>query len=145
LKSYRIECDPLRTDLRDRAEYCGLFMTPTLRNLAARKTFFHNGVFHSLKKVPEFYSERDSNPEKWYSRNQNASNSDGSVNKFDDLPAQYHANVNFDPPFSPQPKSAPSLSAAEIEDVIAFLQTLTDGYQVPNATSAYLAPSSLRK
>jgi cytochrome c peroxidase len=133
-------CGPLRTDLRNRAEYCGLFMTPTLRNVATRKTFFHNGAFHRLKEVLEFYSERDSNPGKWYSRNQ-----DESINKFDDLPAQYRINVNFDPPFSPELESAPSLSGDEIEDIMVFLQTLTDGYEVSNSPSAYVAPSSLRK
>ena len=31
---------------RRRREYCGLFRTPTLRNVATRQTFFHNGVIH---------------------------------------------------------------------------------------------------
>ena len=37
-------CGPLRTDLAGRAEYCGLFRTPSLRNVALRKTFYHNGA-----------------------------------------------------------------------------------------------------
>ncbi|HWI25866.1 MAG TPA: cytochrome c peroxidase, partial [Stellaceae bacterium] len=41
-------CGPLRTDLSDHPEYCGLFMTPSLRNVATRHSFFHNGVFHDL-------------------------------------------------------------------------------------------------
>lgn len=121
-------CGPLRTDLRDRPEYCGLFMTPTLRNVAMRHAFFHNGVFHNLKQVLEFYNERDTNPEKWYSRNK-----DGSINKFDDLPAAYQSNVNFEPPFGGHQGSAPALAKAEIEAIISFLQTLTDGYQVKNS------------
>jgi len=30
-------CGPLRTDLKDRHEYCGLFRTPSLRNAARRR------------------------------------------------------------------------------------------------------------
>ena len=61
-------CGPLRRDLAGRGEYCGLFRTPTLRNVALRRAFFHNGVFHTLRQVLEFYVERDTNPEKWYPR-----------------------------------------------------------------------------
>ncbi len=52
-------CGPLRTDLADRTEYCGLFRTPSLRNVALRKTFYHNGAEHDLRKAIEFYVERD--------------------------------------------------------------------------------------
>jgi cytochrome c peroxidase len=128
-------CGPLRTDLRDRADYCGLFMTPSLRNVAMRHTFFHNGIFHSLRKVLEFYSERDTNPQNWYSRN-----ADGSVNKFDDLPPQYRANVNTEPPFGRRPDGRPALSETEINDMIAFLQTLSDGYQIEKPHSPEASP-----
>jgi cytochrome c peroxidase len=37
-------CGPLRSDLAGRGEYCGLFRTPSLRNVALRQTFFHNGI-----------------------------------------------------------------------------------------------------
>jgi cytochrome c peroxidase len=116
-------CGPERVDLKDRAEYCGMFKTPTLRNVALRKVFFHNGVFHSLRQVMEFYVERDIHAERWYPRD-----ADGRVRKFDDLPAQYHGNVNVEPPFDRRPGDAPALSRSEIDDVIAFLGTLTDGY-----------------
>ena len=119
-------CGPLRADLRDRPDYCGMFKAPSLRNVALRKSFFHNGVFHTLEEVLDFYVERDIHPEKWYPRN-----ADGSVAKFDDLPVQYRANVNAEPPFDRKPGDEPALSAAEIKDVIAFLQTLTDGYRAP--------------
>src|SRR5262249_6107026 len=36
-------CGPLRTDKSADPEFCGLFRTPTLRNVALRKSFFHNG------------------------------------------------------------------------------------------------------
>jgi cytochrome c peroxidase len=119
-------CGPLRTDLSDRPEYCGRFMTPTLRNVATRQVFFHNGAVHSLRVAVAFYAERDTRPERWYPRNVG-----GKIKKFDDLPPQYQANAETDPPFGGHPGDPPSLSEAEIDDIVAFLQTLTDGYRPP--------------
>jgi cytochrome c peroxidase len=116
-------CGPLRTDLAGRGEYCGLFRTPSLRNVALRKTFYHNGVEHDLRKAIEFYIERDTVPEKWYPRR-----ADGTIAKFDDLPAQYRENINMEPPFGGKPGDKPALSSTDIDDIIAFLNTLTDGY-----------------
>lgn len=56
-------CGPVRTDLRVHPEYCGMFKTPTLRNVALRRSFFHNGVFHALRDVLAFYAERDTAPD----------------------------------------------------------------------------------
>jgi cytochrome c peroxidase len=47
-------CGPFRTDLKDQTPYCGMFLTPTLRNTATRQAFFHNGVFQSLDDVMAF-------------------------------------------------------------------------------------------
>ena len=66
----------------EQTQYCGMFKTPTLRNTATRHVFFHNGVFHTLQEVMDFYNFRDTNPEKVYPRA-----ADGSVQKYDDLPA----------------------------------------------------------
>jgi cytochrome c peroxidase len=117
-------CGPLRTDLRGHPEYCGLFKTPSLRNVATRKSFFHNGVFHSLQEAVGFYAERDTDPAKWYPRA-----ADGTVRKFDDLPPAYRANVNVEPPFGRRAGETPPLSPDEIADIVAFLKTLTDGYR----------------
>jgi cytochrome c peroxidase len=38
-------CGPERTDPKARDEYCGIFRTPTLRNVALKKRFFHNGIY----------------------------------------------------------------------------------------------------
>ncbi|MDC8785400.1 cytochrome-c peroxidase [Roseateles koreensis] len=112
-------------DLLSRQDLCGKFKVPTLRNVAVRKVFFHNGRFDSLREVLQFYVQRDTNPEKWYSRN-----ADGTVNKFDDLPLALRSNVNVtEGPYNRVPGQAPALSEAEIDDVIAFLGTLTDGYK----------------
>jgi cytochrome c peroxidase len=116
-------CGPLRTDLAGRADYCGLFRTPSLRNVTTRKTFYHNGADHDLHKAIAFYVERDTAPEKWYPRD-----AAGQVLKYDDLPAQYQANINNEPPFGGKPGDPPVLTAAEIDDIVVFLGTLTDGY-----------------
>jgi len=119
-------CGPERADLTDQTEYCGMFKAPTLRNVALRRVFFHNGIFHSLKEVMEFYVQRDTHAERWYPRD-----ADGRVRKFDDLPSRFHDNINVEPPFDRRPGEAPALTDAEIADVIAFLGTLTDGYRAP--------------
>jgi cytochrome c peroxidase len=116
-------CGPLRTDFLGRAEYCGLFRTPTLRNVATRKVFFHNGVFHSLEDAVAFYATRDTDPGRWYSRR-----SDGGVAIYDDLPLRSRENINMDPPFGGKPGDAPRLNGKEIDDIVAFLGTLTDGW-----------------
>jgi cytochrome c peroxidase len=117
-------CGPERTDLKDRPEYCGFFKAPSLRNVALRHSFFHNGVFHDLRDAVAFYATRDTNPERWYPRNP-----DGSLRKYDDLPARYHENINIEPPFDRRLGDAPALSDSEIDDIVAFLHTLTDGYR----------------
>ncbi|MDX8450768.1 cytochrome-c peroxidase [Mesorhizobium captivum] len=118
-------CGPLRADFKGRAEYCGLFKTPTLRNVALRKSFFHNGYFHTLREAVAFYASRDSDPGRWYPKN-----ADGTVNKFDDLPKAYLGNLNTEPPFNgKKPGDKPALADAEIDDIVAFLGTLTDADQ----------------
>jgi cytochrome c peroxidase len=118
-------CGPDRTDLTSRGDLCGAFKVPTLRNVATRKVFFHNGRFKTLRDALGFYVRRDTNPDEWY-----PVDSDGTVQKFNDLPPAYRGNVNTaEGPYNRQPGMAPALSAEEIEDVIQFLGTLTDGYQ----------------
>jgi cytochrome c peroxidase len=117
-------CGPLRRDLAGRAEYCGLFRTPSLRNVAVRRRLFHNGSFDSLTQAVRFYATRDVAPERWYPRD-----AAGRVVKFDDLPEPYRKNVNMDPPFGGRPGGRPALDDAEIADIVAFLGTLTDGYR----------------
>ncbi|MCS0503240.1 c-type cytochrome [Ancylobacter sp. GSK1Z-4-2] len=121
-------CGPYRTDFAGEADYCGLFKTPSLRNVARRKTFFHNGAFTSLRDAVAFYVYRDVQPERFYPRR-----ADGSVAIYDDLPERYRQNLNQDPPFGGKPGDRPALTEAEIDDVVAFLKTLDDGYQPPHA------------
>ena len=69
-------------------------------------------------------SRRETDPGRWYPRK-----ADGSIDKYDDLPEAAKANVSMDPPFDRKAGDAPALTPAEIDDVVAFLGTLTDGYQ----------------
>lgn len=112
-------------DLAQRTDLCGAFKVPSLRNVAQRKAYFHNGRFKSLKEALTFYVQRDTNPEKWYPLD-----AGGAVKKFDDLPISMHANVNTsEAPYNRNRGDAPALSDAEIDDLIAFLATLNDGYR----------------
>jgi cytochrome c peroxidase len=115
-------CGPFRTDLKDQTQYCGMFLTPTLRNVATRGAFFHNGVYHSLDDVLAFYNERNTDPKRFYPRR-----ADGTVDVYDDLPAAYRANVDTsDAPFDRKLGDKPAMTAQDIRDIIAFLNTLTD-------------------
>jgi cytochrome c peroxidase len=98
------------------AEFCGKFRTPSLRNVAVRQNFMHNGVFFKLRDVVAFYATRDTNPERWY-----------KSGKFDDVPAQYRDNVNVEKaPYNRRPGGKPALDDQEIDAIVAFLGTLTD-------------------
>lgn len=121
-------CGPDRTDFTARRDLCGAFKVPTLRNVATRKVFFHNGRFGSLKDALRFYVRRDVSPGEFYPIDSN-----GAVRKFDDLPPDLAPNVNTaEVPYDRQLHEAPRLSEAEIDDLEAFLNTLTDGYTVPD-------------
>jgi cytochrome c peroxidase len=134
-------CGPFRTDLAERTDLCGAFKVPTLRNVATREVFFHNGLFKNLRDALRFYVQRDTNPEAFYPRDAN-----GVVEKFDDLPPAMHRNVNTEEvPYDRHPGQAPRLNDAEIDDVVAFLGTLTDGYDPATDTadpSRPLAPQN---
>jgi cytochrome c peroxidase len=113
-------CGPERRDLTGRREYCGLFKTPTLRNVALKQSFYHNGAFHTLRDAVAFYAERDIEPGKYY-----PSAPDGTVLKSNDLPIGYIQNVSAELPFGPRRL----LSDADVDDLVVFLHTLTDGYR----------------
>ncbi|MEP6502079.1 MAG: cytochrome c peroxidase [Betaproteobacteria bacterium] len=116
-------CGPLRTDLAAHPEYCGLFRTPSLRNVALRKRFFHNGAIGSLRDAVAFYATRDTDPGRWYPH------APGAKASCDDLPPAYRANLSREIPFQPRRDGRPRLDAREIDDIVAFLGTLTDGWK----------------
>jgi len=114
-------CGSGRPGLADDPSYCGAFRAPTLRNAAARPSFFHNGSLHSLREVLEFYNTRDTDPGRWYPRK-----ADGSVDAYDDLPQDLRQFVDHEVPFEPLPGNKPRLGEQDIDDLLAFLMTLTD-------------------
>jgi cytochrome c peroxidase len=114
-------CGPQRHDLSGHDAYCGMFKAPTLRNVALKQSFYHNGVFHTLREAVAFYAERDTSPARWY-----PTTPDGTVQKYNDLPPAYQANVSMEKPFG----SKPLLSQADVDDIVAFLNTLTDGSHI---------------
>jgi cytochrome c peroxidase len=137
-------CGPLRIDHAKLEEDCGLFKTPTLRNVAVRRAFFHNGVIHSLEQAVRFYNTRDTRPELWYptAGGRAKANRDadfpnyglvttqyvgGKVRKFDDLPARHHKNLDSQLPLDGRAAgSKPPMTDQQVNDLICFLRTLTD-------------------
>ncbi len=84
----------------------GKFRVPTLRNVAITAPYMHNGVFKTLFEVTAFYNTRDIAP--WP-----APEVSKNVNK-DEL-----GNLH--------------LTNQEMEDLVAFLNTLTDGWIDPDS------------
>ncbi len=101
--------------------FCGRFRTPTLRNVATRASFFHNGSVRTLREAVAFYATRDTDPARWYARG-----ADGRVRAYDDLPEAAIAGVDHEVPFEPLPDGRPRLDERDIDDLVAFLRTLTD-------------------
>jgi cytochrome c peroxidase len=108
--------------------YCGRFKVPTLRNAATRTAFFHNGVFHSLVQVLNFYNTRDTNPEYWYPGTggdtskviQNPSYalfptaaSGAKAQSFNDLPSAYQGNIDEELPMGQGQTDAGGTTAAD--------------------------------
>ena len=145
-------CGPLRADHLPAGgtnAFCGMFKTPTLRNVATRKVFFHNGVIHSLEQAVRFYATRDTRPELWYPTVGGRANphpdrsfptygliatqyTGGTVQKYDDLPAAHRGNIDGQMPLDGRARGAkPPLGERDVQDLICFLETLTDGYHPP--------------
>jgi cytochrome c peroxidase len=116
-------CGPERKDLAARRDLCGAFKVPTLRNVSRTAPYFHNGALKDLRETVDFYVRRDTHPEDWYPPGP------GGTRKFDDLPAEFAGTVNAtEVPYDRKPGEAPALTSAEIDDLVAFLKTLDDGY-----------------
>lgn len=80
----------------------GKFRTPTLRNVAQTGPYMHNGVFDTLEQVVEFYNRRD----------------------VDGVVAEVAANVDNGGNIGNL-----NLSNAEAQDLVSFLQALSDDFQ----------------
>ena len=93
----------LGATLNDPAEN-GKFRVPTLRNVAITSPYLHNGVFKTMFQVVSFYKSRDVAP--WPE-------------------PEVAENVNHDE------LGDLGLTNMEMEDIVAFLSTLTDGWEPP--------------
>jgi cytochrome c peroxidase len=111
-------CEHAGPDYRDKTdEFCGRFRAPSLRNVAVRSSFMHNGAFSSLRDVVAFYATRATDPARWYGRG----------GTFDDLPAKYLDNVQIDKaPYNRRRGEKPPLDDRDVDAIVAFLRTLTD-------------------
>lgn len=89
----------------------GKHKVPTLRNVGKKpgkgftKAYLHNGVFKSLKEVVHFYNTRDIKDANWPN-------------------AEVNANINKD--------ELGNLGLTEVEEnaIVAFMETLSDGYVI---------------
>jgi cytochrome c peroxidase len=98
-------------------KWCGSFRTPSLRNVAVRQRFMHNGAFSKLRDVVAFYATRSTNPDRWYPHGA----------QFNDSPDRYRGNVNtLSFPYNRHEGDPPAMDDADIDAIVAFLQTLTD-------------------
>jgi cytochrome c peroxidase len=150
-----------RPDLSATTSLCGVFKVPTLRNIAITAPYFHNGAFSDLHQVLEWYVTRDINDNTGNNPNPVAAGPGGNpyvaagsfyltaggapdLYEYNDLPVEYDANVNIgEIPYTPPTfggGQAPTLDAGEIDEIVAFLCTLTDGYDPANP-SAYNVPT----
>jgi len=93
--------DPGLGGVLNKPEENGKFKVPTLRNLAKTSPYMHNGLFKTIRQVVVFYNTRDVGP--WPK-------------------PEYPENVNIDE------LGNLGLTEQEIDDIVAFLNTLTDGY-----------------
>jgi len=82
-------------------EEIGKFKVPSLRNISRSSPYLHNGIFKTLRQVVVFYNTRDVGP--W-------------------PPPEVPVNVNR------EELGDLKLTEQEIDDIVAFLLTLTDGY-----------------
>ncbi len=89
----------------------GKFRVPILRNVALTAPYMHNGVFQTLEQVVDFYNTRDVLPV-------------CPGNEPNCWPAP-EVSENIDTHFI----GDLGLTPTEVNDIVAFLNTLTDGYE----------------
>ena len=85
-----------------RAEDNGKFKVSTLRNIALTPPYMHNGVFRTLREVVDFYNTRDTRND-W-----------GAPEVAENVNTEELGNLG--------------LTNAEVDAIVAFMNTLSDGY-----------------
>jgi cytochrome c peroxidase len=96
----------------------GKFKVPTLRNIAVTSPYMHNGYFKTLTGAVDFYNTRDTKPAcgKIFLDDEKA------ISKGCWPVAEVTDNVNVDE------LGNLGLNSQEVNDIVAFMQTLTDGW-----------------
>jgi cytochrome c peroxidase len=87
----------------------GKFKVPTLRNIALTAPYMHNGLMMTLREVVDFYNTRDTRND-W-----------GSPEVAENINTEELGNLG--------------LTNEEVDAIVAFMQTLTDGYQPSSGQS----------
>ena len=80
----------------------GKFRVQTLRNIAATPPYMHNGIYNTLHEVVEFHNSRFEGTDKW-------------------APPEVYDNLNAT-------VGSLNLTPTEVDDIVAFLETLTDEF-----------------
>jgi len=103
----------------DKPSEDGKFKVPTLRNIALTGPYMHNGYFRTLEALTAFYNDRDTRP-----RCDSDLVDEAGAMEMNCWPIpEVTANVNQDE------LGDLGLTRSEIEDIVAFMKTLTDGWQ----------------
>jgi cytochrome c peroxidase len=111
--------------LKNRAED-GKFKVPTLRNIALTGPYMHNGYFKTLRGVLAFYNDRDTLP-----TCADSMTSAAQAQREKCWPApEVITNVNHDE------LGKLGLTPREMDDIEAFLQSLSDGWRPPQTMAA---------
>lgn len=100
-------------------EMTGKFKVPTLRNISKTAPYMHNGYFKNLRDVVEFYNTRDTKAV----CTQKIVSAD-NAKKLNCWPAAEMAQT-----MNKEELGNLRLTDQEIDDVVAFLKTLDDGYK----------------
>ena len=95
----------------------GKFKVPTLRNIARTAPYMHNGYFTTLRGVVAFYNDRDARK-----RCPNDLPEAETLKRRCWPAAEVAANVNT------EELGRLGLTGREVDDIVAFLRTLDDGY-----------------
>ena len=113
-------------DLARRTDLCGALKMPSLRNVAQRKSYFHNGRFGTLKEALTLSAARHQPREVVPAARRR--HGAGVQRPAAGLARQRQPRRSAVPPYNRQRGEAPALSDAEIDELIAFLATLSDGF-----------------
>ncbi len=109
----------------------GKFKVPTLRNVAITSPYLHNGYFTQLRNVVAFYNNRKTTRR----CTDSLANETKSLTKKCWATPEVTQNVNFGEMGNLR------LNQRDIDDLVAFLETLTDGYGEKSPWTSLKTPS----